>query len=148
MTIKLNEAFYALILCDLQNFSSNILRWRGWFCPAFLAVNSRLPSYVTSLLELVGTYTGAWAWAYHEPTLGLSQANPPSGIATWYCLIDAVAIAGAPRLAWCINRCLQWGNDSAYPEIRHFRVTKTPGAFLNSRRLARRVERMDAWSNK
>ena len=102
-------SFWEGILAERNDTAGALL-----FCVFFVFVlKGRAPMlyigafYITSLLELVGTYTGAWAWAFHEPTLGLSQANPPSGIATWYCLIDAVAIAGAPRLARGINCCLQ-----------------------------------------
>jgi len=35
-------------------------------------------------------------WAAIDPVLGLPQGNPPSGVAAWYCLVDAVAIGGAP----------------------------------------------------
>jgi hypothetical protein len=30
-----------------------------------------------------------------DPASKLPQGNPPSGVAAWYCLVDAVAIAGA-----------------------------------------------------
>jgi hypothetical protein len=53
--------------------------------------------YVTSYLELAGTYWGTWAWAMHWPSWGgLAQANPPSGIAAGYCFLDTVALAVAP----------------------------------------------------
>ena len=51
--------------------------------------------FITSWLELVGTTAGTWAWAEIDPASGLTQGNPPSGVAAWYCLVDAVAIAGA-----------------------------------------------------
>ena len=31
------------------------------------------------------------------PASGLAQGNPPSGVAAGYCLVDAVAIGGAPK---------------------------------------------------
>ncbi len=52
--------------------------------------------FITTWLELIGTAAGTWQWATIEPVLGLSQGNPPSGVAAWYCLVDAVAIGGAP----------------------------------------------------
>jgi hypothetical protein len=53
--------------------------------------------FVTSYLELVGTYWGTWAWAEHWPSWGgLPQANPPSGIAAGYCLLDMLALMFAP----------------------------------------------------
>ncbi|MCK5869107.1 hypothetical protein BMR05_03190 [Methylococcaceae bacterium HT4] len=51
--------------------------------------------FITTWLELVGTTAGTWAWAVVDPASGLTQGNPPSGVAAWYCLVDAVAIAGA-----------------------------------------------------
>ncbi|OQK16389.1 hypothetical protein AU255_00290 [Methyloprofundus sedimenti] len=51
--------------------------------------------FITTWLELVGTTAGTWAWATIDPASGLTQGNPPSGVAAWYCLVDAVAMAGA-----------------------------------------------------
>ncbi|NOQ64353.1 MAG: hypothetical protein GQ582_07560 [Methyloprofundus sp.] len=51
--------------------------------------------FITTWLELVGTGAGTWAWAEVDPASGLTQGNPPSGVAAWYCLVDAVAMAGA-----------------------------------------------------
>ncbi|HIG64550.1 MAG TPA: hypothetical protein EYQ43_03060 [Methyloprofundus sp.] len=51
--------------------------------------------FITTWLELVGTTAGTWAWAAVDPASGLTQGNPPSGVAAWYCLVDAVAMAGA-----------------------------------------------------
>ena len=52
--------------------------------------------FITSWLELVGTFLGTWEWAIIDPVSGLTQGNPPSGVAAWYCLVDAVALAGTP----------------------------------------------------
>jgi hypothetical protein len=54
--------------------------------------------FITTWLELIGTAAGTWKWATIEPVMGLSQGNPPSGVAAWYCLVDAVAIGGAAPL--------------------------------------------------
>lgn len=54
--------------------------------------------FITSWLEIVGTSAGTWAWAEIDPASHLPQGNPPSGVAAWYCLVDAVAIAGAAPL--------------------------------------------------
>lgn len=60
--------------------------------------------FITTWLELIGTAVGTWAWAAIDPVLGLPQGNPPSGVAAWYCLVDAVAINTATPflhgLAW------------------------------------------------
>ena len=52
--------------------------------------------FITSWLELVGTSANTWAWVLIDPASGLTQGNPPSGVAAWYCLVDAVAMGGAP----------------------------------------------------
>jgi len=52
--------------------------------------------FITTWLELIGTAVGTWKWAAIDPVLHLPQGNPPSGVAAWYCLVDAVAIGGAP----------------------------------------------------
>lgn len=54
--------------------------------------------FITTWLELIGTAMGTWAWAVIDPVLSLPQGNPPSGVAAWYCLVDAVAIGGASPL--------------------------------------------------
>lgn len=54
--------------------------------------------FVTSYLEIVGTGTGVWYWVIIDPASGLPQGNPPSGVAAYYCMVDAVAIAIAPKL--------------------------------------------------
>lgn len=46
----------------------------------------------------MGTHYGTWAWATHMPVFGLSQANPPSGIAAGYCVFDMAAVTGASLL--------------------------------------------------
>ena len=52
--------------------------------------------FITTWLELIGTAVGTWRWVEIDPVLGLTQGNPPSGVAAWYCLVDAVAMGGAP----------------------------------------------------
>lgn len=54
--------------------------------------------FITTWLELIGTAVGTWKWASIDPVLHLPQGNPPSGVAAWYCLVDAVAIGGAPHV--------------------------------------------------
>jgi hypothetical protein len=54
--------------------------------------------FITTWLELIGTAVGTWKWASIDPVLNLPQGNPPSGVAAWYCLVDAVALGGAGPL--------------------------------------------------
>jgi hypothetical protein len=65
---------------------------------------SRRPVYagvfiVVVGLELYGTALGTWAWEPTVPGLGLSQGNPPSGVASGYVVFDVLAIALVARLA-------------------------------------------------
>ena len=64
--------------------------------------------FITTWLELIGTAAGTWYWAKLEPIFGLSQGNPPSGVAAWYCLVDAVAIGGAPIVLNAMNKFSEW----------------------------------------
>lgn len=51
--------------------------------------------FITTWVELIGTSIGTWNWAAIDPASTLTQGNPPSGVAAWYCLVDAVAIGCA-----------------------------------------------------
>lgn len=67
--------------------------------------------FITTWLELIGTAAGTWQWATLEPIFELTQGNPPSGVSAWYCLVDAVAISGAPVFLNAFNRMnglLKW----------------------------------------
>lgn len=57
---------------------------------------------VVAWLELYGTAIGTWEWAAVIPGTGVSQGNPPSGVASGYVWFDIVALAVAPRVlaAW------------------------------------------------
>ena len=52
--------------------------------------------FITTWVELIGTSLGTWTWAAIDPASTLTQGNPPSGVAAWYCLVDAVAMGCAP----------------------------------------------------
>ncbi len=64
--------------------------------------------FITTWLELIGTAVGAWKWAAIDPVLGLSQANPPSGVTFWYCIVDAVAMGGAALLLSGLKNANEW----------------------------------------
>jgi len=68
--------------------------------------------FITTWLEIIGTAVGTWKWATIEPVLGLSQGNPPSGVAAWYCLVDAVAMGAAPTLLKGIKKSGEWVRGS------------------------------------
>jgi membrane protein implicated in regulation of membrane protease activity len=44
---------------------------------------------VVAYLEIIGTALGLWKWA--PESLGLAQANPPSGAVAGYLAVDGVA---------------------------------------------------------
>lgn len=64
--------------------------------------------FITTWLELIGTAVGAWKWAAIDPVLGLSQANPPSGVTFWYCIVDSVAMGGAALVLSGLKYANQW----------------------------------------
>ncbi len=74
--------------------------------------------FITTWLELIGTAAGTWKWATIEPVLSLSQGNPPSGVAAWYCLVDAVAIGGAPVLLRVFTKSGEWIRGTKPESIR------------------------------
>jgi len=85
--------------------------------------------FITTWLEILGTAAGAWKWALVDPVFGLSQGNPPSGVAVWYCLVDAVALSGGPLLSRGLKHVSEWlKSRNYYPE----RVGKL-SAFLGFR---------------
>ena len=77
--------------------------WKGKSAPVYLGA-----FYITTYLEWVGTLAGTWTWAPIDPIAGLPQGNPPSGVAAWYCLVDAVALSGAPYLLTLVTRIKHW----------------------------------------
>jgi hypothetical protein len=64
--------------------------------------------FITTWLEILGTAAGAWKWALVDPVFGLTQGNPPSGVAVWYCLVDAVALSGGPLLGRGLKNVSGW----------------------------------------
>lgn len=83
--------------------------------------------FITTWLELVGTAAGAWKWAAVDPVFGLSQGNPPSGVAVWYCLVDAVALGGGPLLLSGLKYASEWFKSRGYSPQRVGRFS----VFLN-----------------
>ena len=64
--------------------------------------------FITTWLEIIGTAVGAWKWAAIDPVLGLSQANPPSGVTFWYCIVDSVAMGGAVLVLSGLKYASRW----------------------------------------
>jgi len=61
-------------------------------------------------LELYGTAVGTWTWESVVPGLGISQGNPPSGVASGYVVFDVVALT---VIAWLAARQSRRGRRSA-----------------------------------
>jgi hypothetical protein len=64
--------------------------------------------FITTWLELIGTAVGTWKWAAIDPVLSLPQGNPPSGVAAWYCLVDAVAMTWAEPVLHALAKFFVW----------------------------------------
>lgn len=64
--------------------------------------------FITTWLELIGTAVGTWKWAAIDPVWSLPQGNPPSGVAAWYCLVDAVAMTWADPVLHGFVRFFSW----------------------------------------
>ena len=54
---------------------------------------------VTTVLELIGTSLGNWAWAQYDFLHITTLGNPPSGIAGGYCVLDMIGMFVAMKLA-------------------------------------------------
>jgi hypothetical protein len=86
------------------------------FLVAVLLV-TRVPVYagvflVVAALELYGTALGTWTWEASVPGLGLSQGNPPSGVASGYVVFDILALLLTARLLRAVRAS---GNQSMRP---------------------------------
>jgi len=75
-------------------------------CTFLIAVliKTRRPVYagvflVVAALEIYGTAIGTWTWEGVVPGLGLSQGNPPSGVASGYVVFDILALTLATRIS-------------------------------------------------
>jgi hypothetical protein len=70
-----------------------VFLWRGRNRAIYAAV-----FLVVATLELYGTSIGTWHWARHLPGTGISDGNPPSGVASGYVWFDVMSLLVAPRL--------------------------------------------------
>jgi hypothetical protein len=70
---------------------------------------------VVAALELYGTSIGVWRWAHDLPGLGISDGNPPSGVASGYVWFDVMALLVAPWVVASANhlrRARRWSPPS------------------------------------
>ena len=63
-------------------------------------------AFVVTWLELVGTHLRTWVWQPHDPVLGISIGNPPTGAAGGYGWFDLLALLVAP---WILARVTRAG---------------------------------------
>ncbi|HEV8102654.1 MAG TPA: hypothetical protein VGP69_02855, partial [Gaiellaceae bacterium] len=70
-------------------------RNRGIYAGVFLVV---------AALELYGTAIGTWHWSRTLPGLGISDGNPPSGVASGYVWFDVMALLTAPLAIAVVRR--------------------------------------------
>lgn len=71
-----------------------VFLWRGRNRAVYAGV-----FLVVAALELYGTSIGTWHWARHLPGTGISDGNPPSGVASGYVWFDVMGLLVAPYLA-------------------------------------------------
>lgn len=95
-------------------------------------VLARRPVYagvfmVVVALELYGTALGTWTWESSVPGLGLSQGNPPSGVASGYVVFDVLALA---LVAWFGGLQSRRGARSADPTTAPARISSRAGSTL------------------
>ena len=82
---------------------------------------------VVSYLELVGTGLGTWAWARHDPVLGVvTQGNPPSGAAGGYGWFDLYALLLAPAVIRAAGAVRSRARDLVPGRLRGRRPDRRP----------------------
>jgi hypothetical protein len=81
---------------------------------------TRIPVYAgvflaVAVLELYGTAIGTWRWEAVVPGLGLSQGNPPSGVASGYVVFDICALLLSAQVLRMLRR--RRGDQPMRPRI-------------------------------
>lgn len=71
---------------------------------------------VVAALELYGTALGTWTWEAVVPGTGVTDGNPPSGVASGYVWFDLVALALAPRVLSLFRALRSRGAPRAQPD--------------------------------
>jgi hypothetical protein len=87
----------ALALITLAVFGDTwgLLWWAGSFALLWFARNRLMLSacfVYTLLLEWAGTANANWHWTPTVPYLGLTSANPPSGVGILYIVLDLLVV--------------------------------------------------------
>jgi len=86
-----------------------VFLWRGRNRTVYAAV-----FLVVAGLELYGTALGTWRWERELPGLGISDGNPPSGVASGYVWFDVMSLLIAPYLVDLVLR-FRSANDEFRP---------------------------------
>jgi hypothetical protein len=73
---------------------------------------------VVAALELYGTAIGTWRWARELPGLGISDGNPPSGVASGYVWFDVMALLTAPVALGLLKRRASRTPHEGEPPVR------------------------------
>jgi hypothetical protein len=79
---------------------------RGLFASTFL---------LSLLLELFGTWLGNWTWVREVPGVPLVTTNPPVAAGAFYCMLDALVVAGA-------RQCERLARGQALAGFRYMRA--------------------------
>jgi hypothetical protein len=85
---------------------------------------------VVVALELYGTALGTWTWQSTVPGLGLSQGNPPSGVASGYVVFDVLALALIARLGVLASAQSRRGRRSSAPTAVPARINSRAASTL------------------
>jgi hypothetical protein len=91
---------YALISLARSGDTWGLLWWIGAVSLLLTSRNQLMLSacfVYTILLEWAGTANGNWHWVQGVPLVGLTSANPPSGVGILYILLDLIVVAIAAR---------------------------------------------------
>ena len=70
---------------------------------------------VVTALEFYGTAIGTWRWAPALPGLGISDGNPPSGVASGYVWFDVMALLVAQRVVGLLTSRTLRGGEQTVP---------------------------------
>lgn len=108
--VGITSGAVVLAMAVVWGYTADLL-WFGIFL-AVVAVGRDRQIYsvmliMALLLELLGTYLGAWQWAPEIPYLGLSSWNPPLAAGAFYCFLDLWVLATV--------RCLDWARGLIRP---------------------------------
>jgi hypothetical protein len=99
----------SVLACGTLYVAASLVLWHDvsgfvmWILAVSVILTVRTPLLMatscvyTVALEWAGTSIGNWRWAAVAPLLGLASANPPSGVAIAYCLVDLLTVTLCAR---------------------------------------------------